>query len=38
MKTRWQVWALIEHWLVIIIFFSMTIGAYVWHRIDALVL
>jgi hypothetical protein len=38
MKTLLRVWTVVEHWLVIIIFFSMTIGAYVWHRIDALVL
>lgn len=37
MTTKWRVWKAIEHWLVITLFLSMTIGAYVWHRIDAMV-
>lgn len=31
MKTKWEIWKIFEHWLVIFLFLLFTVGAYIWH-------
>jgi hypothetical protein len=34
MKTRWEIWKIIEHYLVIFLILLFSEGAYAWHVID----